>query len=266
MNDLGVATHPLQLPVRRERPARAGSRRRTSQETWRAAFAAASDRAKSEPVWAGGKSLGGRIASMAVADGGMHRGRTRLPGLSAAPAGQARADPRRASLRHRVPMIFVEGTRDPFATPELARRRPREARRSRRPDPDRGRGPLDERQGAKRDAREVAAALAPIRRAAIRERMALMPRKNRRNPEFFQAPEAPPARADAPLWAQVPGFDVRHVGGQKEYRCPGLRPHRSRRRLASGRGAGGRRGRSTSLAHRVLAQRAQAAGPIPRRR
>ena len=48
-----------------------------------------------------------------------------------------------------------------------------------------------------------------------------MPRKNRRNPEFFQAPEAPPARADAPLWAQVPGFDVRHVGGQKEYRCPG---------------------------------------------
>ena len=48
-----------------------------------------------------------------------------------------------------------------------------------------------------------------------------MPRKNRRNPEYFQAPEAPPARADAPLWAQVPGFDVRHVGGQKEYRCPG---------------------------------------------
>ena len=48
-----------------------------------------------------------------------------------------------------------------------------------------------------------------------------MPRKNRRNPEFFQAPEAPPARADAPLWAQVHGFDVRHVGGQKEYRCPG---------------------------------------------
>jgi hypothetical protein len=51
-----------------------------------------------------------------------------------------------------------------------------------------------------------------------------MPRKNRRNPEFFQAPPAvDPARTspDAPAWAQAPGFDVRAVGGQKPYRCPG---------------------------------------------
>ncbi|MEX1263380.1 MAG: hypothetical protein WEE66_05505 [Actinomycetota bacterium] len=50
-----------------------------------------------------------------------------------------------------------------------------------------------------------------------------MPRKNRRNPEYFQAPEAaaPLSRSDAPIWAQVPGFDVRNVGGQKPYRCPG---------------------------------------------
>ncbi len=48
-----------------------------------------------------------------------------------------------------------------------------------------------------------------------------MPRRNRRDPEFFQRPEPPPARADAPLWALVPGFDVRHVGGEKGYRCPG---------------------------------------------
>ena len=40
-----------------------------------------------------------------------------------------------------------------------------------------------------------------------------MPRKNRRNPEFFLPPEAPvtPSR----------GADTRGVGGQKEYRCPG---------------------------------------------
>lgn len=51
-----------------------------------------------------------------------------------------------------------------------------------------------------------------------------MPRKNRRNPEFFLPPEAPttPSRgADTPTWAQAPGYEVRGVGGQKEYRCPG---------------------------------------------
>ena len=50
-----------------------------------------------------------------------------------------------------------------------------------------------------------------------------MPRKNRRNPEYFQAAEAaaPVSRSDVPIWAQVSGFDVRNVGGQKPYRCPG---------------------------------------------
>ncbi len=48
-----------------------------------------------------------------------------------------------------------------------------------------------------------------------------MPRKNRRDPQFFEQPVAPPARSDAPRWASAPGYDVRHVGGQKEYRCPG---------------------------------------------
>ena len=48
-----------------------------------------------------------------------------------------------------------------------------------------------------------------------------MPRKNRRDPQYFEKPEAPPARAAAPDWAEVAGFDVRHVGGQKSYRCPG---------------------------------------------
>ena len=48
-----------------------------------------------------------------------------------------------------------------------------------------------------------------------------MPRKNRRDPEFFQAPERPAQRSDAPPWAVLPGFDVRQVGGEKAYRCPG---------------------------------------------
>ncbi len=51
-----------------------------------------------------------------------------------------------------------------------------------------------------------------------------MPRKNRRNPEYFAPPPAPtsPSRgADTPMWAQAPGYEVRGVAGQKEYRCPG---------------------------------------------
>jgi hypothetical protein len=48
-----------------------------------------------------------------------------------------------------------------------------------------------------------------------------MPRRNRRNPEFFEKPEAPPARSAAPTWADTPWFDVRHVGGENSYRCPG---------------------------------------------
>ena len=48
-----------------------------------------------------------------------------------------------------------------------------------------------------------------------------MPRRNRRNPEFFEKPEAQSARSAAPAWADTPGFDVRHVGGEKSYRCPG---------------------------------------------
>ena len=49
-----------------------------------------------------------------------------------------------------------------------------------------------------------------------------MPRKNRRDPQFFEAPEAaPPSRSDVPAWAEATGYEIRHVGGQKEYRCPG---------------------------------------------
>jgi hypothetical protein len=51
-----------------------------------------------------------------------------------------------------------------------------------------------------------------------------MPRKHRRDPTYFAPPDAvDPARTtpDAPGWASAPGFEVRSVGGQKPYRCPG---------------------------------------------
>ena len=48
-----------------------------------------------------------------------------------------------------------------------------------------------------------------------------MPRKNRRAP--FEHPGATAARprSAAPPWAIVDGYDVRHLVGEKEYRCPG---------------------------------------------
>ena len=48
-----------------------------------------------------------------------------------------------------------------------------------------------------------------------------MPRKNKRDPRFVEVAPAPLQRGSAPEWADAPGFDVRHVGGEKEYRCPG---------------------------------------------
>lgn len=46
-----------------------------------------------------------------------------------------------------------------------------------------------------------------------------MPRRNRRQPE--QPSPRPSARSSAPDWAAAPGHEVRHVGGEKAYRCPG---------------------------------------------
>ena len=46
-----------------------------------------------------------------------------------------------------------------------------------------------------------------------------MPRRNRRAPE--EVGPKPRPRGAAPEWAIAPGFDVRHAGGEKAYRCPG---------------------------------------------
>jgi len=48
-----------------------------------------------------------------------------------------------------------------------------------------------------------------------------MPRRNRRDPDDRAAVEPPRARLAAPDWAELDGFEVRQVGGEKEYRCPG---------------------------------------------
>ena len=86
-------------------------------ETWLAAFDAAKA-AGDRPVLVGGKSLGGRIASMCVADGmpaaGLVFWATRCTRL----AGSERIRDEHL-YRVEVPMLFLQGTADPFARPEL---------------------------------------------------------------------------------------------------------------------------------------------------
>lgn len=46
-----------------------------------------------------------------------------------------------------------------------------------------------------------------------------MPRRNRRSePEPLPSPSP---RSAAPIWAALPGHDIRVVSGERDYRCPG---------------------------------------------
>ncbi|WEK62656.1 MAG: dienelactone hydrolase family protein [Candidatus Microbacterium colombiense] len=84
--------------------------------TWDAAVAAARGRDATASIWATGKSYGGRMASMAVAQG------LRVDGLAylGYPL-HAPGKPEKPRAEHlpeiTVPQLFVEGTNDPFIQP-----------------------------------------------------------------------------------------------------------------------------------------------------
>ena len=110
-----VATLRFNFPYI-ERGRKAPDREPALRAAWLAAFDAAVADAGGRVVLAGGKSLGGRIASMCVADGMPARGLVFL-GYPLHPPGKV--DRLRAEHLERItaPMLFVEGTRDPFADP-----------------------------------------------------------------------------------------------------------------------------------------------------
>ena len=117
---LGVAVLRFNFPYQ-ERLPRPPDREPVLLATWRAAFAAATVRAAGRPVAAGGKSLGGRMASVAAAAG--------MPAAALVFLGYPLHPPRELErLRDAhldgitAPMLFLQGTRDPFATPALLRR------------------------------------------------------------------------------------------------------------------------------------------------
>lgn len=108
-----IATYRFNFPYV-ERGRKAPDREPLLRAAWLAAFEDASSRAGDRPVLAGGKSLGGRIASMCVADGMLAAGLVFLGYPLHAP-GRPSADRARHLERIRVPMLFVQGTRDALA-------------------------------------------------------------------------------------------------------------------------------------------------------
>ncbi len=114
-----VATLRFNFPYL-ERGRRSPDPERVLREAWLAAFEAALASAAGRPVLVGGKSLGGRIASMCVADGMPAAGLVFLGYPLHAPGKPDRLRSEHLS-RIRAPMLFLQGTLDPFARPELIR-------------------------------------------------------------------------------------------------------------------------------------------------
>lgn len=118
----GIATLRYQFPYMEAGVRRIDSRPRLL-ATARAAAAAGVRLARGLPVFAGGKSMGGRMTSMAAAE-------TELAGVSGIvffgfplhPAGKPGTERAEHLARVRLPMLFLQGTRDKLA--ELERLRP----------------------------------------------------------------------------------------------------------------------------------------------
>ena len=123
----GVATLRYHFPYmqhRRKRPDPPA----VLTETIRAAVAAASETSPDLPLLAGGKSLGGRMTSLAVADErsapspgiASIRGLV-LFGFPLHPAGRPGTQRAEHLARVRIPMLFLQGTRDALADLALLR-------------------------------------------------------------------------------------------------------------------------------------------------
>src|SRR5213076_1098229 len=112
LNEESVATLRFNFPYR-EAGRKFPDRPPAAIAAWRAAMEEAAARSKGEPLWAAGKSFGGRMASMAVAAGMPAAGLVYL-GYPLHPPGK----PDRVRAEHlftiTVPMLFLQGTGDPF--------------------------------------------------------------------------------------------------------------------------------------------------------
>ncbi|MDK1361709.1 dienelactone hydrolase [Arthrobacter sp. zg-Y1219] len=115
LNDGGIATLRFNFPYR-EAGRKFPDRPPAAIAAWRAAMAAAASRTAGLPLWSCGKSFGGRMASMAAAEGMPTAGLLFL-GYPLHPPGK----PEKMRDEHlyglTLPMLFLQGTRDTFALP-----------------------------------------------------------------------------------------------------------------------------------------------------
>ena len=90
-------------------------------ETWRAALAEAARRAENLPLVACGKSLGGRIASMVAAEAGIDFPAEGLVFFGYPLHAPGKTNQTRDAHLEAVPvpMLFIQGSRDPFARQDL---------------------------------------------------------------------------------------------------------------------------------------------------
>jgi predicted alpha/beta-hydrolase family hydrolase len=116
MNDLGVGTMRFNFPYM-EAGRRSPDPPAVAVAAWRAAMEAAGARADGA-VAAGGKSYGGRMASVAVAEG-MPASRLVFLGYPLHPPGKTERIRDDHLYGIDVPMLFLHGTGDPFAQTEL---------------------------------------------------------------------------------------------------------------------------------------------------
>jgi len=156
----GVATLRFNFPYI-ERGRRSPDPEGVLRATWLAGFEDARSRSDGRPVLAGGKSLGGRIASMATADGMPAAGLVFL-GYPFHPPGKPERVRDDHLYRITVPMLFIQGTADPFAKPEVVRKVLRKLGRAAEHVPIEGGDHSFNVRGRKRDAREVGETLAGL--------------------------------------------------------------------------------------------------------
>ena len=117
----GIATHRYEFPYMQAQKSRPDPPA-VAEEAVRKAVAEAAQRHPGLPILAGGKSFGGRMTSQA-------QGSQPMPGVRGLvffgfplhPPGKPGTSRAEHLMSVDVPMLFLQGTRDEFATPELLR-------------------------------------------------------------------------------------------------------------------------------------------------
>ncbi|HEY3820078.1 MAG TPA: alpha/beta fold hydrolase [Polyangiaceae bacterium] len=101
-----------------EKKRRAPDRPPVLDATWRAAIGAVRARFGAARPFIGGKSMGGRVATLVAAGEGVDVAGVVLLGYPLHPPGKPKQLRTEHLPRIRVPMLFVQGTRDPFGGPD----------------------------------------------------------------------------------------------------------------------------------------------------